>query len=445
MLSVATRHSAAADRALSHLIGECCTPFGDIPGADLAPLLDRIGESRVVLIGEASHGTSEFYRMRARITRELITRAGFGIVAAEADWPDAARLDRYARYRAPGPRDEAPAFTRFPTWMWRNEETATFIEWLRARNAGLAPGERTGFYGLDLYSMFTSIAAVLRYLDGTDPEAARIARARYGCLMAWEPDAALYGRAAVSGRFHTCEEPALAMLQDLLRRRLEDAARDGDLLFDAVQNARVVADAESYYRAMYYGSVQSWNLRDSHMFETLEQILAHRGPEARAVVWAHNSHVGDAAATQMGAQGEYNIGQLCRDAFGDAVFIIGFGTDHGTVAAASEWNGRMERMAVRPALPESYEALCHASGIRAFQLPLRHAHRDVLPQELADPRLERAIGVIYRPDTERQSHYFEAVLPGQFDEYVWFDETAAVEPLVTSVTAGMPETWPYGL
>ena len=414
---------------VSKLIAECAESIGGIEGAPLEGLLERIGEARVVLLGEATHGTSEFYRMRARITQQLVLRHGFRAVAVEADWPDAAAVDRYARGLPPRPRSWVP-FTRFPTWMWRNRETQELIEWLRAYNAEMTEPERkVSFSGLDLYSMYTSAYEVVRYLDRVDPVAARSARARYGRLTPWQDDPAAYGRAALVGRMQSAEHDVIAMLRDLLGKRLEYAAQDGEAFFDAAQNARVVAGAEAYYRAMYYGAAASWNLRDRHMFDTLRWILAHRGDDAKLVVWEHNSHVGDAAATEMAARGEHNVGHLCRQAFGDGVYIVGFGTDHGIVAAAHDWDEPMERMVVRPSRADSYERLCHDSGVPAFLLHLREPVRDELRDELAEPRLERAIGVVYRPETELQSHYFQAILPAQFDEYVWFDETDAVDAL----------------
>jgi protein-L-isoaspartate(D-aspartate) O-methyltransferase len=436
---------ASSVAATAALIREEAEPFDDLETARLDALLDRIGDSRVVLLGEATHGTSEFYRFRARITRELILRKGFNLVAVEADWPDAAQVDRSVR-GLQGPPAEGPAFARFPTWMWRNREVRDFTRWLRDHNSGVREPERkVSFHGLDVYSLYSSIASVLRYLRDVDPEAARVARLRYGCLTPWEHDPALYGHAALSRRFPLCEAEVLTTLQEMLEKRLDYAARDGERFLDAVQNARIVANAERYYRAMYYGSAESWNLRDRHMFDTLLMLLDFRGPEAKAVVWEHNSHVGNAGATEMGARGELNVGQLTRDHFRDGAYLVGFGTDHGTVAAASDWDGEMEIKRVRPAHPDSYEHLCHESGVPAFLLHLRDPRRAELYEELEVPRLERAIGVIYRPETELLSHYFQAVLPWQFDEYVWFDETRAVTPLGGEEVAGMPETYPFGL
>ena len=435
--------SPSPPAAVARLIREAAEPFGDIDSADLGPLLDRIGNSRVVLLGEATHGTSEFYRMRARITRELIEKKGFNIVAVEADWPDAAQIDRYVRH-LPGRNGRQSTFSRFPTWMWRNREVADFVEWLRGHN-DRSRNRQVSFHGLDLYSLYTSIGEVLRYLQDKDPEAARVARLRYGCLSPWERDPALYGRAALVQRFAICESDVLATLVDILKKRLEYEGSDGDSFLDAVQNARIVANAERYYRIMYYGSADSWNLRDQHMFDTLETLLTFRGDGAKAVVWEHNSHIGNAAATEMSARGELNVGQLVREEHGNDAYLLGFGTDHGTVAAATDWDGEMEIKRVRPSHPESYERLCHDSEVPAFLLPLRDPKRTEVRDELEPPRLERAIGVIYRPDTELQSHYFQAVLPWQFDEYCWFDESRAVTPLGGEEVKGMPETYPFGL
>ena len=437
--------AASPPAQVAKLIREEAEPFDDLETADLGALLERIGDCRVVLLGEATHGTSEFYRFRARITQELVRQKGFNVVAVEADWPDAAQIDRYVRGRETPPA-EGPTFARFPTWMWRNREVQDFVHWLRDYNEEVSEPERkVSFHGLDLYSLYTSIASVLRYLDEVDPEAGQVARLRYGCLTPWAQDPALYGRAALTRRFAVCEAEVLTNLREMLDRRLQYAARDGESFLDAVQNARVVANAERYYRAMYYGSAESWNLRDRHMFDTLRTVLGFRGAEAKAVVWEHNSHIGNAAATEMGARGELNVGQLARDEYGDDAYLVGFGTDRGTVAAATDWDGEMEIKRVRPSHPESYERLCHESGVAAFLLHLREPERSEVREELEAPRLERAIGVIYRPETELLSHYFQAVLPWQFDEYVWFDETRAVTPLGTEEVRGMPETYPFGL
>jgi len=435
---------ATGDRALAAAIAASSERFDAIDAADLDPLLRRIGGARVVLLGEATHGTSEFYRMRARISRELIERKGFSFIAIEGDWPDAARIDHYVRH-AETPPSEWTAFARFPVWMWRNREVREFVDWLRAHNAGAAADRRVAFHGLDLYSLFNSIRSVLTYLDDVDPRAARVARQRYGCLTPWQADPATYGHATLTGSYQSCEGEVVSMLTDLMQKRQAYAEHDGARFLDAVQNARLVANAERYYRIMYYGSRASWNLRDSHMFETLKTLLGFHGPESRAIVWAHNSHVGDSGATEMASRGEYNIGRLCRQEFGNAAYSIGFGTNSGTVAAATEWDGPMEIKVVRPGLPDSYERLCHEADVARFLLSLRSPMAASLGQDLAKPRLERAIGVIYRPETELQSHYFQARLPRQFDEYIWFDQTSAVTPLKTEELEGLPDTYPFGL
>jgi protein-L-isoaspartate(D-aspartate) O-methyltransferase len=425
-------------------IARAAEVFDTVEDADLDGLLARIGDARIVLIGEATHGTSEFYRMRARISQELILRRGFSFIAMEGDWPDVARFDHYVRHFE-YPLSEWAAFARFPTWMWRNTEVKTFVDWLRHHNAERGASKRVAMYGLDLYSLFTSIKVILGYLDEMDPDGAKLARLRYGCLSQWEDDPETYGHAAMRPHFQTCEDAVARMLDYLLQKRLDYTLRDGERFMDAVQNARLVADAERYYRALYRGSRVTWNLRDNHMFETLKNLLEFHGPEAKAIVWAHNSHVGNAAATEMAARGEYNIGHLCREEFGDACYAIGFGTNTGKVAAASDWEAPMEVKTVLPAQPRSYEFLCHATGLPRFMLPLRARFSPEVWSALLPPRLERAIGVLYRPETEMASHYFQAVLPDQFDEYIWFDETNAVTPIETKLQEGTPDTFPFGL
>ncbi len=438
------RRSRDADLELVESIRAACEPFQDIETVDLNPLLARIGDARVVLLGEASHGTSEFYRMRERISRELIERRGFSFVAIEGDWPDAARVDHYVRH-AEYPPSEWTAFARFPTWMWRNEEVRRFVDWLRDHNQQLEPQRRVTFRGLDLYSLYNSIRSVLAYLDQVDPHTARVARLRYGCLTPWEADPATYGRAALTGQYETCETKVVAMLNTLRSKQQAYAEHDGERFLDAMQNAQLVANAEQYYRIMYYGSRASWNLRDGHMFDTLKNLLEFYGPDSRGIVWAHNSHVGDSIATEMSHRGEYNIGHLCKQEFGRAAFSIGFGTHDGTVAAASDWDGPMQTMKVTPSLANSYEALCHEAGEQQFLLSLRAPSSPELLAGLSRPRLERAIGVIYRPETELQSHYFQADLTRQFDEYIWFDRTHAVTPLQVQMLAGLPDTYPFGV
>ena len=432
-----------ASESLLSLISYNAEAFFTPEEASLDPLLKRIGKARVVLIGEASHGTSEFYRMRALITKRLIEEKNFNIVAAEADWPDAARIDHYVRHRNTPP-SEWTAFARFPTWMWRNLEVKNFIDWLHDRNKDLPYDDRTGFYGLDLYSLYNSARAVVDYLEEVDPDLAIVARRRYGCLSPWEADPAAYGHAALTGAYRDCEQDVVRMLAELHKKQQKYAYHDGERFLDATQNAQLVANAERYYRVMYYGSRASWNLRDSHMFDALLNVMTFHGESAKAVIWAHNSHIGDASATEMSARGEHNIGQLCRNKFGAESYSIGFGTDHGTVAAASNWDGPMEVMQVRPSHPQSYERLFHLTNTPGLILPLHAEQKGDLYTQLSKPKLERAIGVIYRPETELASHYFEAVLPRQFDEYIWIDQTSAISPLSTTQLQGVPDTYPFG-
>ena len=442
-LLVPAKRALTIHNRVSKLMAEAAEPFGDLH--ELCDLVERFSDRRVVMLGEATHGTAEFYQARARITEMLVDRHGFNIVAVEADWPDASVYDAYVR-GLPRPVVPQSTFTRFPTWMWRNGQVADFLDRLKEINATIAdPDRKAGFYGLDIYSLGASIEAVLVYLDTVDPQAARVARERYGCLAPWRAEPARYGRMALSRGFAVCEKPVADTLIDLLQKRLDYLTRDGEAFFDAEQNARIVAGAEQYYRAIYYGDAASWNLRDRHMFDTLERLLAERGPEAKAVVWAHNSHIGNAAFTEMGqVRGEHNIGQFARQRFGDEVALIGFGTDRGTVAAASDWDGLMEIKRVRPARDDSYEGRSRDTGIAAFMLETGPGQRESVRAELAEPLLERAIGVIYRPETELLSHYFQAELSRQFDAWIWFEETEAVA--ARPVYAERPdETYPFGL
>jgi protein-L-isoaspartate(D-aspartate) O-methyltransferase len=436
----------ARDQPIAAMIHEAAEPLPDLDDPAFAAHFDRFAEARVVMLGEASHGTSEFYRARAAITRHLIENHGFTVVALEADWPDAASLDRYVRDR-PAPAHAEPPFRRFPTWMWRNTEMERFVEGLRAWNLDQPAEARAGVYGLDLYNLHASIRAVLDYLDRVDPDAAAVARERYGCLTPWAKDPQTYGRMALSSGYAACEQGVVAMLTDLMARRADYAHDDGDRFLDASANARLVKNAEAYYRAMFYGAAESWNRRDTHMFETLTAILDAKGPKAKAVVWAHNSHIGDASKTEMGrAREELNIGQLCRERFGRDAALIGFGTHAGTVACADDWDAPTKTKAVLPSLSESCERLCHDSGVERFLLDLREGVHPALRHRLSAPRLERFIGVIYRPETERWSHYSACSLSQQFDAYVWFDETKAVTPLPTRQSqGGDDETYPFGL
>ena len=429
------------------VVKTCAIPLSGGP-ADLDPLLEQIGTSPYVLLGEASHGTHEFYRTRAQITQRLIAEKGFRAVTIEGDWPDAYRVHKYIQ-GAGNDRDAAEAlsgFERFPAWMWRNADVLNFVGWARNFNDNLAPDvQRISFYGLDLYSLHSSIAAVIEYLERVDPQAATRARQRYACFDVFGCDPQAYGYAAGLGLSPSCEEQVIQQLVDLHRRSREYAHRDGwvaaEDFFSTEQNARIVRDAEIYYRTMFVGDVSSWNVRDAHMAQTFDRLVAHledRYGAAKVVIWAHNSHVGDARATAMGSAGEWNVGQLMRQEYGRQAFSVGFTTYAGTVTAASEWGAPAELKRVRPARPDSYEGLFHDAGIPGFLLqfipgePITHA--------LEVPRLERAIGVIYKPESELSSHYFTARLAQQFDAVIHFEQTRAVEAL--EVTALVSETEP---
>lgn len=423
---------------------------------DYDGLLELIGEARFVLLGEATHGTHEFYAQRARITERLIAEKGFTAVAVEADWPDAYRVNRYVR--ADGDDGDAVSalggFQRFPSWMWRNADVVNFVNWLRAWNERQPGTARAGFYGLDLYSLFTSMEEVLRYLDQVDPEAAAEARKRYACFDHYGDDSQQYAYSAGLGHSESCQREVITQLQQLQLRAADYMRRDdigaSDAFFYAQQNARLVKNAEEYYRTMFRGRVSSWNLRDRHMADTLDALALHLG-ETRAlppkiVVWEHNSHIGDARATEHGRLGELNVGQLSRQRYGDDAFLVGFSTYQGWVTAASDWDGPAERKQVRPAMAGSYEDAFHQSDLGNFMLPLRAP--SAARAALLEARLERAIGVLYLPRTERQSHYFSAQLPQQFDAIIHFDVTDAVQPLEPTShwdTGEAPETYPIGL
>jgi erythromycin esterase-like protein len=409
-------------------------------GEEFAACFDRYGDARVVLLGEATHGTSEFYRARAAITQRFVERHGFRILAIEGDWPDAAELDRYVRQH--GRWGERSAFVNFPRWMWRNMEFSALLRRLRQWNENQPAEDRVEVRGLDVYSLHRSVDEVLAYLDRVDPEAARTARRRYGCMTPYLERPQAYGAMATrTGR--SCEDAVVEQLVALLEERLRYAAADGEKYFDAEQNARVVCAAESYYRAMYQGSVESWNLRDTHMFDTLLRLLELRGPQSKIIVWAHNSHIGDAGATAMGEQGEFNIGQLCRVKFSEQALEIGFSTDRGRLVAADDWGDPPQIKDVIPARADSWERVLRDARKPRALFDWRENRR--LRDAVSVRRLERAIGVIYRPETERWSHYFDAHLGRQFDAVVWFEETNPVTPLAGAPAEGAPDIYPFGL
>lgn len=405
---------------------------------DYDSLMELIGDARFVLLGEATHGTHEFYRERARITRRLIEEKGFNTIVLEADFPDTLRVNAYVR-GASSDRSASEAlagFKRFPRWMWRNTDVRDLVEWLRAHNDRRpAESSKVGVHGMDLYSLFTSADAVVKYLKSVDPEAARRARKQYNCFRWFRNDPQGYGQAVAYGTSRSCEREVGQQFQEMQERVAERTARgelrpDDELLF-ALQHARVVKNGEAYYRTIYRSGVASWNLRDRHMAETIDELVNYSNTQgaarAKVIVWAHNSHLGDARATEANERGELNVGQLMRQRRGTGAVLIGFTTYTGKVRAAREWGGSGERRTVRPSLAGSYGALFHETGVPNFLLPLRNGGK--LSDELAQARLERAIGVIYLPQTERQSHYFRARLAQQFDAVIHFDVTSAVEPL----------------
>ena len=410
---------------LTELIQNASEPFPDIDTADLDGLLERIGDARLVLIGEASHGTAEFYDMRARITRALIEHKGFSIIALEAGWPDAMVMDHRIRGTGKPPVVRYRPFAGFPSWLWNNESFNRFLHWLTIFNRQRAhPSNGVSLYGLDFYNIYGSIDALLNYLNGVDPLMASSAHRRYACLMPWTSDPAAYSDFMESAKHPGCGHEVFSVLNDLRRKHYPYMRAGRQLYFNALQNAILIWKAEYYYRTKHQGVVNSWNLRDQAMFDNLMAVLDFHGKQSKAVIWSHNTHVGDARATDMSEADELNLGQLVRQAFADHAYLIGMGTDHGTVIAASKWGGHPETMNVPPAHPDSYEHLFHSTNIDNFLLPLNTHVRELL---LA-PRLQRGIGSTYSPDPEKEMkyHYYEASLPLQFDEYIWFNKTSAV-------------------
>ncbi|MBB3591755.1 protein-L-isoaspartate(D-aspartate) O-methyltransferase [Rhizobium sp. BK529] len=436
--------AARTERTPAQLISDTAETFSSVDDESFTRLFDRFADSRVVLLGESTHGTAEFYHARAAISRHLIERHGFDLIAVEADWPDAAAVDRLITGRD---FPQGRSFERFPAWMWHNAEFVEFVRWMRAENARRQASrvDAIRFYGLDLYNMTESIRMVIDYLDRVSPDAAVVARERYGCLSPWQNNPVTYGRAILTDAYKSCEEAVAQQCQELLTRSLGESDSDDDGFLDATQSARLLAAAERYYRIMYYGGSKAWNLRDTYMAETIEHLLDFHGPDAKMIVWAHNSHIGDARFTEMSAaRDELNLGQLCRQRLDGMTSLIGCGTHSGEVLAASNWDGLAEKKKINPALADSYEDLCHQVGKERFFLDFDR-NQD-LHAGLIDRRLQRFIGVIYRPETERLSHYMLTSLPQQYDAFLWFDETHALTPLYRQKAAGgSQETFPFGL
>lgn len=414
-------------------------PLSD-PG-DLDILLDRIGDARVAMVGEASHGTHEFYQWRAALTQRLIAECGFSFVAVEGDWPDCARVDRSVRLLSgepDDPRGALSAFERWPTWMWANEEVVDFCRWLRRYNASAEPDQRAGFHGLDVYSLWESLREILLYLRENEPGEVPAALAAYRCFEPYDEDPYNYAQATrfVPGR---CENEVVDLLVSMRERALADGAGE----FGAWQNAEVVAGAEEYYRSMLAGDHESWNVRDRHMDRTLDRLLSHYGPESRAVVWAHNTHVGDARATDMESAGEVNIGQLARERYGsERVVLVGSGSHRGTVVAGDAWGAPMRLMPLPPARPGSVEAVLHEDAPdQALSVFPRRERADVLSDELG----HRAVGVVYHPERD-PVQYVPTVLGERYDAFLWFDQSRGVLPLRTRQSGVLePETFPTGV
>jgi erythromycin esterase-like protein len=405
-------------------------PLGAGRPDELDPVLDLIGDAPLVFLGEGTHGTHEFYELRQQITRRLIEEKGFRAIAIEGDWPDAACVDQYVRGGSGTARAALSEFRSFPTWMWGNDDVLAFVRWLRHFNESRPAGEpRCGFYGLDLYSMFASMEAVIAYLERRDPAAAEVARQRFACFEPVSANMQVYAFLVHAGTIESCEKEVLAVLDDLRRRREALARQSKDYeFFSAEQNALLASAAESFYLAMLRGDPDSWNVRDRYMFDTLERLRTYLGAEAQIVIWAHNTHVGDYRATDQAREGYINIGQLARERFGAETVLVGFGTYEGTVTAATAWGGPPELKVVPPAAAGTYEDLFHQVGEPRFFLPLRSL-RDRPAASVLDRRSERAIGVVYNPAFEHYGNYFAANLAEQFDGYVFVDRTTAVKPI----------------
>ena len=432
---------------LPQLMARAAEPLPEIGEAEFARQFDRFGDARVVLLGAATEGTSEFHRARAAITRWLIEQRGFSLLALEADWADARVFNAFVRGREPPPGGADPG-ARFPAWRWRNAEMQDFLESLRDLNAARTQGPKVGVYGLDLYNQAASTRAVIDYLDRLDPVAAEMARRRFGGLTPWADEPATHGRLYTTSAYARHEKPVVATLAEVLARQADRLASEGVL--DATQAARLTRGAEAHYRAMYRGGIESWNLRSAHMLESLDGVLASRGPDAKAVVWAHNAQVGDAQATDMGViRDAQSLGGHCRGVWGREAALIGLGTNAGAVACAPDWDAGMEIKRLNAAPPESFEAAAHATRIPRYLLDLRPGRHDALRGALTEPRLERFVGPVYRPENERWSHFADCRPSQQFDAWVWFDETTAVTPLSPRPRCAgddgvQPPPWPFG-
>lgn len=441
-----TEPAAARSLEVMTRLRELAQPLED--DSDLDPLLARIGDARYVLLGEASHGTHEFYDWRARLSRRLIEEKGFSFVAVEGDWPDCERLNAYSNGRAPesSAREVLLRLKRWPTWMWANEEVAELAEWMREHNLRRAPEARVGFYGLDVYSLWDSMEAVVRYLERADPGAAARARCAYECFAPFEGEPEQYAYATALAPT-TCEDAVVRALVELQQQRVPAAGTERESFFFAEQNAIVAKNAERYYRTMVQSGSRSWNVRDEHMLECLERIVGFHGPASKAIVWAHNTHIGDARYTDMRQAGEINLGQLVRERCAeDGVVLVGFSTHHGSVIAGDEWGAPYRSMLVPAARADSFEDLLHRAGLRSALLCFDPEQSEAA---LLEPRGHRAIGVVYRPQFEHLGNYVPTVLPRRYDALLHFDVTRALDPLQPADAAAEPlepaETYPFGV
>lgn len=442
--AVAVMPGEVSDEELATEILDFAEPFESIGRADLDGFLRRASGARVVLLGASTHGTSEFYRMRSRLTRELLTVHDFDFVALEADWGDAARIDRYVR-DGDVPESEWTAFARFPEWLWRNRETREFVESLRDFNSGIGDrSDRVALHGLDLFGMNASVQEILDFLERVDPDAAEEARSRYACLAPWQDEPGRYASEATRETFEECEEAVVAQLRDLLEERLE-LPGVSEQFVEAVQNARLVADAERYYRLLYRGGAKAWNVREEHMLDTLRMLLAHHGPEARGVVWAHNAHAGDASATSMGRKGRTSLGELAREELDRRAYLVGMATDRGEVTVAPRWEGPPETRTLGASRDDGWEHLLTRMEEPRALLPIHHQAPPAVRDRLADARPERIVGVVRETEGDGASEYVQASLSRQFDELIWFEETGAVTPLDTRRLEGEPGTYPFGV
>lgn len=442
--AVAVMPDEVSDEELATEVLDFAEPFESIGRADLDGFLRRASGARVVLLGASTHGTSEFYRMRSRLTRQLLAVHDFDFVALEADWGDVARIDRYVR-DGDVPESGWTAFARFPEWMWRNRETREFVESLRDFNSGIGErSDRVALHGLDLFGMNDSVREIVDYLERVDPDAADEARDRYSCLAPWQDEPARYASEATRETFQECEDAVMEELRDLLEERLELPGVSEDFV-EAVQNARLVADAERYYRLLYRGGAKAWNVREEHMLDTLRMLLAYHGSDARGVVWAHNAHAGDASATSMGRDGRTSLGQLCREELGPEAYLVGMATDRGQVTAASRWEGPAERRELKPSREDSWEHLLTRTEEPRALLPIHHQAPPAVRERLADARPERTVGVVRESGDDGADEYVQVSLSRQFDELIWFEETDAVTPLDADQLEGEPETYPFGV